>query len=233
MFSDFILLSNITFDELIFFIQEYQYLISVLTPLLIGEISIHVFGILNGSGDISLLPFIISLISTIVFDVIIYYTVQVMKHRGNTIEKIKSIKILSRFEEMFRKCEDRYSKYPALLLFAIKIMPMTKLIMVFFAICSKMSVIRFTFHSIIVNIVWAMIVFLPGWFVGREFLTQGTGRKISSFTLYILLLIILLVLFGKQIDRAAISVINKITSALDRAQKKRKKNTENQSTDTV
>ena len=220
---EFFTLSNLTFDELIFFVQEYQYLISILTPLLIGEISIHIFGVLNGSGDISLLPFIISVISTVVFDVAVYYIAQMLKRSGNTAEKIRKIKILSGLERIFRKCEKRYDKYPILLLAAIKIMPMTKFTLLFFALCSKISAARFVFNSVIVNAIWAVVVFLPGWFVGKEFLTQDAGREVSNVILYFLLLMILLILFNEQIDRMTISVINKITAILDRRAEKKKK----------
>ena len=62
-------LSSITFDQFAMLVQEHQYLIALLSPLLTGEMTIHVFGILNGSGDISLLPTLIALAAMVLFDV--------------------------------------------------------------------------------------------------------------------------------------------------------------------
>lgn len=235
MFSDIIALSTLTFDEMIFFFQEHQYLISVLTPLVTGEISIHIFGILNGSGDISLLPSIVTLVSMLVFDMIIYFTVRALNRHGKAAEKIRKIKILKKFEKIFQKCEERYSNYPGLLLFAIKVMPMTKLTMPFYTLYSKTSTARFILQDIIITFIWAVIVFLPGWLVGKEFLTQEAGRKVSSFILYFLILVMLVTLFSNQIDRVILAVINKIKRKLDQSRENQKSegSKKNQRTETI
>ena len=66
-----------------------------------------------------------------------------------------------------------------------------------------------------------MIMFLPGWLVGREFLTQEAGRNISSVTLYFLIVVILLIIFGEQINRLAIAGVNKLMAILDHIKKEK------------
>ena len=201
--------------------QKYQYIISILTPLLTGEISLHIFGILNGSGDISLLPFGISVVSILVFDTVVYATAQILRRYSDTLERIKRMKVLAKFQRMFQKCEEKYNRYPALLLFAIKIMPMTKFTIFFYALCSRVSIVRFVLQNIVVTSIWAVIMFLPGWFVGKEFLTQEAGRKVSSLTLYFLILVVAFIIFSEQINKLMITVVNKIVVTLDRMKKEK------------
>ena len=209
-------LSNVSFDDFVFLMQEHQYLVSVLVPFFTGEFSVHIFGMLYGSGDISLLPAVIAAVSMVVFDTIIYSVVQILKRRNSTFERFRRIAVFAKVEKLFRKCENRYSKHPLLLLIAIKLMPMTKVTIIFFSMCQRLSIVRFIVQDTIITAVWVCIVFLPGWFVGKEFLTQEAGRRVSVFIIYFLLLVVVMLLFGERIDRAIMSVVNKFAKMLDR-----------------
>ena len=220
MISNFIAMSGTSFENLILFINEHQYLIAVLTPLLTGEVSIHIFGILSGSGDISLLTTVIAVASIIVFDTIIYAAVKVAKKRSSTLERIRKIKLFTKIEKLFQKYEERYNKHPIVLLFAIKLMPMTKITVIFFSLCQKASIIRFVLWDIIITTIWATVIFLPGWFVGKEFLTQEAGNRLSNFALYLLLIMAAIILFGDWVDKVIMRITNNIANTLDRTQKK-------------
>ena len=221
MVSDIVaIFSGVSFEDLILLVQEHQYIIAVLTPLLMGEISIHVFGILNGSGDISLVPTMIAFVGIIVFDTIIYVGVKMLRRRGDALGLVRRVKLFVKFEVLFRKCEERYSKHPMVLLFAIKLMPMTKFTIIFFSLCQKVSVARFVLWDIIITSAWAVVIFLPGWFVGKEFLTQEAGRRVGSFVIYFLLLVVVMTFFGDWIDRLIMRVVAKVVGVLDNGKEK-------------
>lgn len=222
MIGDIFSLSGVTFESLVSLVQEHQYAISILTPLLTGEIILHVFGILNGSGDISLFPFAISIVSIIVFDAVMYVTIKVLRQRYDLRAKIAKVKILTKFEKIFLKCEERYSNYPVLLLFAIKLVPMTKVTILFFSLWCRMSVVRFVLQDIIVTVIWALIIFLPGWFVGKEVLSREAGRNITSFIIYFLLLVVLVTLFGKYLDELLLKATSKIGEIFDKIKRQKR-----------
>lgn len=215
MIDSIILLSGVTFEEAIVVIQQYQYLGAILTPLFFGELSFHIFGILNGSGDISLIPFVISLVSVVVFDTVLYSVMRVLKSRYHNFEEVlRKIKIMARFEKVFKKCEERYSKSPALLLTAVKLLPMTKVTILFFSLWTKISFRRFIMWDVVISVVWGVAVFAPGWFVGKELLSQEAGRNVVSFFVYFLALLVVFVLFGDYIDKLVLSITEKIAGKL-------------------
>ena len=147
---------------------------------------------------------------------IVYGGVKILKRNDRIIQYIKKIRIIAQFEKLFQKCEKRYSNSPMLLLFAIKIMPMTKITLIFFSLCQRLSIAKFILQDIIITLIWCFIVFLPGWLVGKELLTQEVGRRLSSFVLYLLLVIAIMVLFGDWIDRTIMRGIKKIADIFER-----------------
>ena len=206
--------SDISFDGFVLLLQEHQLLVSVLVPFFAGEFSVHLFGILNGSGDISLLPAVIATISIIFFDVVIYGTVQALQRYDRLVRRFRSIHFFAKFEQFFRKHEKRYSENQTLLLIAVKMMPMTKMTLIFFALCQKMSLVRFVIRDTLITVVWVFIIFFPGWLVGKEFLTEETGRQLGSFIVYFLLLIVLMLLFGDKIDRFVMQTVIRVAKKL-------------------
>ena len=215
MISDLITgFSSISFDGFVVLFQEHQLLISVLLPFFAGELSIHLFGILNGSGDISLMPAIIAVISVLFFDVVIYGTVRALQRYDRLMHRFRAISFFAKLERFFKKHEERYSTNQVLLHIAVKLMPMTKVTLIFFALCQKMSMIRFIIQDALITMVWVTIIFLPGWLVGKEFLTEEMGRRLGVFIIYFILLIVLMFLFGGKIDRFIMRVITKIAEKM-------------------
>ena len=205
-----------SFDGLIMLLQEHQLIASTLTPFFAGEYSIHLFGILNGSGDISLTPAIIATGSIIFFDILIYSTVRIVQKNKDVAGRMRKVKFFAKIETLFKKHQERYGKNPTLLLIAVKLMPMTKVTLIFFALYQKMSLLRFIIRDILISIIWVAIIFLPGWLVGKELLTEEVGRQVSTFIIYALLLIVLIFLFGDKINRCIMRIVAKIAGMVDK-----------------
>ena len=217
MISDFITgFSSLSFDGLVVLFQEHQFLISVLLPFFAGELSIHLFGILNGSGDISLMPVVIAVISVILFDAVIYGTVRVLQRYDRLMYRFRTISFFAKLEDFFKKHEERYRANQLLLHIAVKLMPMTKITLIFFALYQKMSMIRFIIQDALITVVWVAIIFLPGWLVGKEFLTEEVGRRLGVFIIYFILLIVLMLLFGGKIDRLIMRAVTAVAEKMRR-----------------
>ena len=208
--------SAVTFDQFVVLVQEYQYIIAILTPLVTGEFSIHVFGILNGSGDLSFVPTVLAMVGIVVFDTMIYAGVKVLRQWEGVTERIKKMPVIAQFGKLFQKCEERYKNHPMLLLIAVKVVPMTKITLIFFSLFQKVSLARFVLYDILVTILWCTVIYIPGWLVGKELLTLEAGRQISSIILYILIIIILTLLFGDWVEKILLRMVNKVANALDR-----------------
>ncbi len=208
--------STISFDGLVVLFHEHQFLISVLLPFFAGELSIHLFGILNGSGDISLAPALIAVASVLFFDVLIYGAVRVLQRHDRLMYRFRTISFFAKLERFFKKHEERYSANQLLLHIAVKLMPMTKVTLIFFAFYQKMSMLRFIIQDALITVVWVTIIFLPGWLVGKEFLTEEVGRRLGVFIIYFILLIVLMLLFGGKIDSFIMRVVTKISEKMRR-----------------
>ena len=130
-------LLDTSFDGLIMLLQEHQLIASTFTPFFAGEYSIHLFGILNGSGDITLMPTIIATGSIIFFDILIYSTVRIVQKNKDVAGRMRKVKFFAKIEALFKKHQERYGKNPTLLLIAVKLMPMTKVTLIFFALYQK------------------------------------------------------------------------------------------------
>ena len=207
--------STVSFEGLVTLLQEHQMLVSVLVPFFAGELSIHLFGILYGSGDISLMPAIIAMVSILFFDVVIYSVVRTVMRSKSIINYFQKKQFFAKCEKFFKDNEKKYRKNQTLLLIAVKLMPMTKVTLIFFALSQKMSLLRFIVRDAIITVVWVALIFSSGWLVGKELVTAETGRQLSNFILYFILLIVLLLLFGKQIDRLIMRAVDKIASMMD------------------
>ena len=218
MIGEIFSLTKIT-EETILFIQQHQYLIAALTPFLVGELTLHGFGILNGSGDVSIMPFLISLGSVIIFDTLTFYVVRLLQKRYNVREKMRKVAIFRKFETVFQKCEARYSRSPVLLLLAVKLVPMTKITIIFFSLWGRMSLKQFLLWDVIISVVYSVILFVPGWFVGKELLSQTAGRNVASVILYLLIVVVLTVLFGDKIEQLMLKLGGKIARMFNRKKK--------------
>ena len=207
-------LSNISFEGFVVLLQEHQFLISVLLPFFAGEFTVHLLGILNGSGDISLVPAFIAAASILFFDILIYGTVRVLQRYDRLMDRFRAISFFTKLEDFFKKHEERYSANQTLLLIAVKLMPMTKVTLIFFALYQKMSMARFIIQDALITAAWVTIIFLPGWLVGKEFLTEEAGRRLGVFVIYFLLLIVLMLLFGGKIDRFIMRIVVKVSKKM-------------------
>ena len=206
--------TNAPFEGFITLLQEHEVLASILIQFFGGDLAIHMFGVLNGSGDISFTPIVIALAVIFFFDIVIYCTVQALKQSGTTSKYLRNIRFLTKIERFFKRNEERYNTSPTLLLIAIKLMPLSKLTLIFFALSQKISTLQFIVRGSIISIVWFILLFIPGWLVGKGLLSQETGIQTSNFILYFALVVIALILFGKKIDHILMRGVDKIANKL-------------------
>ncbi|MCY4577206.1 MAG: hypothetical protein OXB96_02110 [Candidatus Kaiserbacteria bacterium] len=207
---------TVSFDGFIALFHEHQILTSALIPFFAGEYSIHLFGMLYGSGAISLMPTVIAAGSILLFDFVIYGTVRVLQRYTNISTRLRNISFFAKIETFFKKSQGRYGKNPVLLFIAIKLMPMTKVSLIFFTLYRKVSVAWFIVWDVIISVIWVVIIFLPGWFVGKEFLTQEAGQRVTGIVVYFLLLVVLLTLFGDAVDKLVMRALAKIARVSSR-----------------
>ena len=205
--------SNTSFEGFIVLLQEHELIASILIQFFGGDIAIHMFGVLNGSGDISFTPIVIALVVILFFDIVIYFAVQILKQSTITLKYLNKIQFFTKFEKFFKRNEKRYNTSPTVLLTALKLMPLSKITLIFFAVSQKMSTLQFIVRDSIISVMWFTILFIPGWLVGRGFLTQETGIQASNFIVYFSLVIVIMIVFGKKIDRILMIGIDRIATA--------------------
>lgn len=206
-------ISNTSFEGFIALLQEHELLASVLIQFFGGDLAIHMFGVLYGSGEISILPIVIALSVIFVFDILVYHIVRTLKRSEAILKHARNIRFFKKVETFFKKHEERYNKSPTLLLIAIKLLPLTKLTLIFFALSQKMSTVQFILRNSAISVIWFAVLFVPGWLVGRGLLAQEAGIQASNFIIYFSLLIIIVILFNKKIDQILMQGIDKIASA--------------------
>ena len=189
------------FEKFIVLLREHELLASVLIQFFGGDVAIHMFGVLNGSGEISIMPIVIALVVIFFFDIVIYCTVQMLRQSSVVSKYFRSVRFFTKIERFFKRNEERYNTSPTLLLVAIKLMPLSKLTIIFFALSQRMSTLQFIVRGSVISLVWFVLLFIPGWLVGRGFLAQEAGIQANNFILYFSLLIIAVLLFSKKIDK--------------------------------
>ena len=205
-------ISAASVEGFIALLQEHPLLTPVLMQFFGGDVAIHMFGVLYGSGDISAISIVTALTIMLFFDTFTFYTVRKLKQSNVVLKSIKDIQFLANIETFFKKHERRHNTSPTLLLIAIKLMPLSKITVIFFALSQKMSTTKFTIQNSIISAVWFAMVFVPGWLIGRGFLAQEAGIQASSFIGYFTLIIILVLLFNKKIDQVLMWGIDRISS---------------------
>ena len=211
MISDLLVrFSNTSFEGFLAVVQEHELLASIVIQFFGGDVAIHMFGVLYGSGDISIVPIVVALAVIFLFDVIVYCTVRVVKNSESILKRARDIHFFIKIETFFKKHEKRYHTSPTLLLTAIKMMPLSKFTLIFFALSQKMSTTQFIIRNSIISIIWFIILFVPGWLVGRGLLAQEAGIQASNFIIYFSLLLIIVLLFSKKIDQTVVRGIDRM-----------------------
>lgn len=200
------------FEGFIVVLQEHEVLAPIVVQFFGGDFAIHMFGVLYGSGDISIMPIVIAIAVIFFFDILVYSTVRALKRSNITLRYIRNIQLFTKIESFFKKNEERYRRSPTLLLAAVKIMPVSKLTLIFFALSQKMSLTQFIVRDSVITVVWFIVLFTPGWLVGRGFLAQEAGIQTSNFIIYFAIVIVLTLLLSKKIDHALMRLIDQIAS---------------------
>ena len=204
-----------TFSEnLALLIQEHLYLISALTPIVGGEVGLHMVGAVSGSNGIIAVPFLIAVASVVTFDVAVYCTVKYLQKRYSAMEKIKNIRAFIKCKEIFQRYERRLGKNLILLLVVVKLLPATKITMIFVAARTRIPVVQFLLKSIISTTIYALILFPPGWLIGKGLLAQEMGRNMINLAFYLAVLLAIMIVFGDRINSLILKFGGKIVEGM-------------------
>lgn len=200
-------------------IAQYQYLIAVTTPLTIGEVTLHAFGVLYGSGKTTIYPFLVGVISIITFETAVYAVTQALKRTGVLSNRVTSRPFFKKLDAVLKTYERQFQHHIYFLIVAMKIAPMTKGLVFLLALRSNMSTWSFFIRDTVVTVIWTLFLFVPGYFVGRDILTREAGLEISNTILYAVALFVAIVLFGKHIQRGLTYLMQKIVQRLDQSKR--------------
>lgn len=198
------------------FIVNNQYIIAIITPLTVGEVNMHALGILFGAGTIPIYPFLVSIVSILVIEIGIYTGTQLLKRRVTVAPSIREKPFLKKLDAVLVKYDQQFHNHQYLLFIAMKMMPMTKIIIFLFALRYRIPIRDFMIKDTVVTVLWSLLLFFPGWFVGRELLTQEAGLSIVKVGLYVLAIIILIVLFGKPLQQVFDTLLKKVARHLQK-----------------
>lgn len=198
------------------FISQYQYIFAILAPVISGEVGMHLVGVLIGSNIISINAAIVSVIVILSYDYILYFLIYEAKKKYDVFGYIDKIKYISYINKKFQGYQSQYEKGYPFLLFAIKILPLTKFTIPFFSLYSNLTPRRFFVIDIAVTIVWALVLIVPGYLVGAGLLFGDAGQKLSNLILYGIAFLIFIIIFGGFIDKFLLSVNKKAMNLLMR-----------------
>lgn len=198
---DFSLLSLFSFEEVVHLVHDHQYAIAAISPFIIGEAVVHLFGILIGSGDVSFSPLAVIVVSVVFYETVAYALVQFLKRRYELVSFVERIPGLSHVDALFKKYQSRYRHHPYFLLFAIKTVPMTKFTVMFYALRHDMPISLFILRDIALTVLWVVVMFVPGFLVGKEFLTEAAGRNLFNFILFFVLIVVVMIFLGEYLER--------------------------------
>ena len=195
-------LFDTSFENLTLLVQEYQYGVVLLAPLFIGEIALFFFGILFGSGSMSLLAVLLGLGVVVLYDVIIFLLVRYVKGI-RTLSFFTTLYTALPFLQTLRRKSDEYQQEygdrTLLFICFLKILPLTKITIIFYALTSKTNIFSFVIKDIVATLFWASIVVIPGILVGREFFSYSDGQTLGTLFLVLIGFLIGMSLFEKYL----------------------------------
>lgn len=118
------------------------------------------------------------------------------------------MQLIQRINTEFNIYEKRYQFFPLFLLFALKVMPFTKITIFFFALRHPMPLWQFFVKDCIVTFIWAFFIFVPGFLVGKELLADEVGRSLSNVFAFLILSLLIIILFGRYVEPTIQRVLN-------------------------
>ena len=199
---DFLSSFDTSFETLVYFIQMHEYTLAALLPLVIGEVALFIFGILFGAGKIPVSVLLVGLLVVVLYDVLIFLFVQFLKARHYAPHRVPTFqRLLQKANATANRYMEEYEKRPFRLLLLLKILPFTKVTIFLYALRCRTSFGAFVLHDIGATLIWALVVFLPGILVGREFFSYEGGQKITTFIGVLLAFLIIMSFFDRYLTR--------------------------------
>ena len=215
LFTTFPLTSFESFELLV---HEYQYWIALSIPFSISEGVMYFLSVFWAEGEISFGPILLAYVTLIFFDVVIFILVRFLMKigvlQGNQImSRMQRIPFILRVNKKLLYYEERYTFSPLFILFFIKVLPLSKVLIFIFSYRSSISFSQFMLKDVIATCAWACLYILPGALVGYGLLARELGDFSNNFLVVFGPLLLLLFVFGDAIEREAHRVAQKITAS--------------------
>ena len=182
--------SEPTFSSFASLVENYQYTVALLAPLTIGEVALFFFGVLIGAGTLSFGPLFVGLGVIIFYDVCILLFARWLKTTRCAQKMYLSFPFFKRTSALVDRYVADYATQPLLMLFLLKVLPLTKITIFFYSMKYSLPLRTFILRDIIATSMWASIIFIPGVLVGKEFFSYESGQTISTLIgLFVIFLI--------------------------------------------
>ena len=197
-------------DIALAFVSEYQIFVALTIPILLGEAGLYLFGVLSGIDSQFYSAIIISVISIVFYELLMYVVVTFLKNRHNLVERIEKMPVLRLADAVFKKCQQQHPDNPLMVLFALKTLPMTKVSIFFFLLRYNIPIGQFMLKDLFITALWTLPIVIPGWLAGRGFLSYTEGRMLWKFILLFVLFLLIMWFLNKYIQKAVAFVIQKV-----------------------
>ena len=180
-------------------IFEYDILIALIAPYVVGDASLHLLGVLSGEGLLDLkIFFIFPILSVLVVEALIFYFV---RHKG-VIHRL--IERHSKKEEILRKIriiQEKFHGKDFWILAISKILPGTRLITIAYIGVCNISFRKFIFIESFLIVVWVYFIVGSGYLVGSKVLGEPFSENLNDFLIYAAAIIALILLISYSLNR--------------------------------
>ena len=182
--------SEPTFSSFASLVQHHQYIVAFLAPLTIGEVALFFFGVLFGAGTLSFIPLFVGLGVIVFYDICILLFARWLKTTQYAKTMYTSFPFFKKTNALVDRYVAEYATQPLLMLFLLKVLPLTKVTIFFYSMKYSLPLRTFILRDVIATSMWASIIFVPGILVGKEFFSYESGQTISMLIgLFIIFLI--------------------------------------------
>ena len=209
-------LAFLTSDNLTHFIIENQYSVLLTVPFVVGDFFFYFIGVSIGSGN-TLNPFILIFlpVMAVTVDTIIVSIVWFIQKRCSSLDAqigriTNSFKPIQNLDKILRSYEKKYESFDLFLLFTVKLLPFSKIILVLFALRHRMNIFRFILRDSIAVLFLGAASFIFGFLVSSDALFSYDGGRVFHTIVAFLIFIVITVVFGKYLERLFHHAMKKI-----------------------
>ena len=182
MFLDLLTTLPLTsFESFELLVHEYQYWIALGTPFFISEGVIYFLSVFWAAGEISFAPILLACVTLMFFDVVVFMLVRFLMKtgvlQGNQImSRVQHIPFMFRVHKKLLYYEERYTFSPLFILFFIKVLPLSKVLIFIFSYRSSISLSQFMLKKCYRNLCVGLPLYSPWCTCRVRIACQGTWR---------------------------------------------------------